>query len=73
VGFDDIESASYFNPSLTTISQPLHRMGMVAAHILLQQIRGNETLAQLAPILPQLVIRDSTCPPIPKRTRWQRG
>ncbi len=73
IGFDDIESASYFNPSLTTIRQPLHQMGSVAAHILLQQIRGNEMSTNLAPILPQLVIRDSTCPPNPRRTHWQRG
>ena len=73
IGFDDIESASYFNPSLTTIRQPLHQMGAVAAHLLLQRIRGREPLAPVAPILPQLVIRDSTCPPNPRRTRWRRA
>ena len=40
VGFDDIRTASYHNPSLTTIRQPLHQMGATAARILLQRIRG---------------------------------
>ena len=40
VGFDDIQGASYHNPSLTTIRQPLQQMGIVAARILLQRIRG---------------------------------
>jgi len=31
VGFDDIQGASYHNPSLTTIRQPLQQMGVVAA------------------------------------------
>src|ERR1700742_4509834 len=42
VGFDDIQSAAYNNPSLTTIRQPLHSMGVHAARILLQRIQGNK-------------------------------
>jgi len=72
VGFDDIEGASYHNPSLTTIRQPLRRMGAVAARILLQRIRGLETFPLVGQILPELVIRESTGPPSPRRTRWKR-
>lgn len=39
VGFDDIQEAAYYNPSLTTIRQPLRSMGTNAARILLQRIR----------------------------------
>jgi len=35
VGFDDIESAAYQNPGLTTVQQPLRRMGNMAAEMVL--------------------------------------
>jgi LacI family transcriptional regulator len=73
VGFDDIQGASYHNPSLTTIRQPLNQMGIVAARILLQRIRGEATFPRTVPILPELVIRESTCPPVPGRSRWKRS
>ena len=73
VGFDDIQSASYHNPSLTTIRQPLQEMGVVASRILLQRIRGLETYPDSVSIMPELVIRESTCPPSPKRTRAKRS
>ena len=67
VGFDDIQSAAFHNPTLTTIRQPLNQMGIVAARILLQRIRGQASFPDSVPILPELVIRESTCPPNPKR------
>jgi len=67
VGFDDIQSAAFQNPSLTTIRQPLSHMGMVAARILLQRIRGQATFPDSVPIMPELVIRESTCPPKDRR------
>jgi LacI family transcriptional regulator len=73
VGFDDILSAAYHNPSLTTIRQPLQQMGAVAARVLLQRIRGQETYRGAVPISPELVIRESTCPPNPRRSRWKRS
>jgi LacI family transcriptional regulator len=73
VGFDDIEGASFYTPSLTTIRQPLRQMGEVAAHTLLKRIRGLETIPNMSPILPELVIRESTCPPKPGRTRWKQS
>ncbi len=73
VGFDDIQSAAFQNPSLTTIRQPLRQMGAVSARILLQRIRGQATFPDSVPILPELVIRESTCPPNPKRARGKRG
>jgi LacI family transcriptional regulator len=73
VGFDDIQSAAFHNPTLTTIRQPLNQMGMVAARILLQRIRGQEAFQDTVPILPELVIRESTCPPNPERARFERS
>ncbi|HVW78297.1 MAG TPA: LacI family DNA-binding transcriptional regulator [Alloacidobacterium sp.] len=71
VGFDDIQGAAYHNPSLTTIRQPLHSMGTHAARILLQRIRGKEHPEHVA-IVPELIIRESTCPPIQKRGTRKR-
>jgi len=73
VGFDDIQSAAFHNPSLTTIRQPLNQMGGVAARILLQRIRGQATFPDTVPIMPELVIRESSCPPGPRRSRGKRG
>ncbi len=73
VGFDDIQSAAFHNPSLTTIRQPLTQMGRVAARILLQRIRGQATFPDVVPIQPELIVRESTCPPNPRRARVKRG
>ena len=73
VGFDDIQFAAFHNPSLTTIRQPLHEMGAVAARILLQRIRGQATFPDVVPIHPELIIRESTCPPNPRRARLKRS
>ena len=73
VGFDDIQSAAFHNPSLTTIRQPLAQMGKVAARILLQRIRGQATFPDVVPIHPELVIRESTSPPNPRRARGKRS
>jgi len=40
VGFDDIRSAAYQNPSLTTVRQPLRKMGTIAAETVLRRICG---------------------------------
>ncbi len=73
VGFDDIQGAAFHNPSLTTIRQPLNQMGKVAARILLQRIRGQASFPDIVPIRPELVIRESTCPPNAKRARAKRS
>ena len=63
VGFDDFEAAAYYNPSLTTIRQPLREMGYMAARLLLAKIRGEKELPPEVPIVPELIIRESTLPP----------
>ena len=73
VGFDDIEGASYHNPSLTTIRQPLNQIGVVAARILLQRIRGQATFPDSVPIQPELIVRESTSAVGPRSARWKRN
>ncbi len=63
VGFDDIQSAAFWNPSLTTVRQPLRRMGEVAAETLLQRVSGDDTHpAEFLTVEPELIVRDSTGP-----------
>lgn len=69
IGFDDIQGAAYHTPSLTTIRQPLNSMGNKAAQILLQRIRGARDFPEQVPIVPELIIRESTMPPNPARTK----
>ena len=63
VGFDDIQGAGYHTPSLTTIRQPLNSMGQTAARTLLERIRGGKEYPEEMPIVPELIIRESTMPP----------
>ena len=59
VGFDDIHSAAFQNPSLTTIRQPLREMGMRAARVLVERLRGKEDPGQIS-VKPELIVREST-------------
>ena len=62
VGFDDIQSASYHSPPLTTVRQPLKKMGTIAAEALLRRIgRPDDTsYAREIVIEPDLIVRKST-------------
>lgn len=61
VGFDDILAAAYHTPSLTTIRQPLRRMGQIAAEILLKRIAGEgDRVGSAVQVEPELVVREST-------------
>jgi LacI family transcriptional regulator len=63
VGFDDIQSAAYSTPSLTTVRQPLTEMGKRGAQVLLERIanREKEFAAEIV-VEPELVVRESTGP-----------
>jgi len=60
MGFDDIPGAALQTPSLTTIRQPLNRMGEVAAQSLLERIEGRKEYPAEIAIEPELVVREST-------------
>ncbi len=59
IGCDDIASASFTNPSLTTVAQPKHEMGAAAVEMLVERIRDKSkpTTRRLLPT--ELVLRDS--------------
>lgn len=62
VGFDDIQTAAYATPSLTTVRQPLNEMGKHGARLLLERIAnpGATELAAEVVMQPELVVREST-------------
>jgi len=62
VGFDDIAIASFSKPALTTVKQPLKRMGEIAASTLLDWIEEREDYRPEILIEPELVVRKSTAP-----------
>lgn len=64
VGFDDIDIAAHFVPSLTTIAQPRRMIGKTAAFRLLSILRGEASSDSAPQILPvELVRRQSSAPP----------
>jgi LacI family transcriptional regulator len=62
VGFDDIPAAAFADPALTTVHQPLHRMGEIAAKTLIDRIEGRAKYQSDIAIDPEFVVRASTGP-----------
>jgi DNA-binding LacI/PurR family transcriptional regulator len=61
IGFDDVLSAPFGIPSLTTIRQPLREMGQLGAEFLLNRINHPKApYSQQVVMQPELVIREST-------------
>jgi LacI family transcriptional regulator len=63
VGFDDISLASFSIPPLTTVRQPLLKMGRIAAQTLLDRIEERSSYLPEIAIEPDLVVRKSTAAP----------
>jgi LacI family transcriptional regulator, repressor for deo operon, udp, cdd, tsx, nupC, and nupG len=59
VGVDDHEMAEFFE--LTTVAQPVHEQGRLAAQLLLDALAGAEPAAVTVPT--RLVVRRTTAPP----------
>jgi len=62
VGFDDIKVATVFQPSLTTVQQPLTEMGTMAAQEILSSIEDATLGARSILVQPQLIVRQSSGP-----------
>jgi len=63
VGFDDLPQAAQCFPGLTTVRQPLHDMGQMAARALLSLIDGQALLMDHMQLPTNLVVRNSTAAP----------
>lgn len=60
VGFDDIALAAYSNPPLTTVMQPKHQLGAMAATFLMDRIMKPDIPLRREVLQPTLCIRKST-------------
>lgn len=66
VGFDDPDWASFYNPSLTTVRNPRHRIGTLAVETLLASMREpHDVHPAHRPLMidTELVVRESCLPP----------
>lgn len=71
VGFDDIPAAAFANPGLTTVRQPLQKMGQIAARTLVNRIEDREAYWPEIAIEPEFVVRGSTAAVSSGRSRTQ--
>ncbi len=58
-GFDDLFFAANLQPPLTTVRQPMRRMGEMAMEVLFKLMSGQESVAQIK-VEAELVVRGST-------------
>ena len=59
VGFDDIPQSAMVRPALTTVNQPLEKMGRVATQKLLDLLQNPGTEAERIELPTELIIRES--------------
>lgn len=66
VGIDDVSFARFFSPAITTVSQPVKRMGAEAARLLLEKIkkvedpnRSDEEDEIVLRLIPKIIQRES--------------
>lgn len=63
VGYDNLPVASWADPALTTIDQPLRDMAGTATRMLIDLARGIEPASTRIDLVTELVVRESTAPP----------
>lgn len=72
VGFDDTEVARVSSPPLTTVAQPLRRMGTVALRTAMRLSAGDHIDSHHVELATGLVVRESTAPVGMKLTTGRR-
>jgi LacI family transcriptional regulator len=60
VGFDDVPAAAFNHPSLTTVRQPLQRMGELAVEVLIARIEDRGVPQREVAVQPEIIVREST-------------
>lgn len=60
IGYDNIDASRYFNPRLTTVTQPHREMGRMAVERLIERIADKALPVRTFHLEPHLVIRNST-------------
>jgi len=62
VGFDDVALAQFSIPTLTTVRQPLLKMGRIAAQTVIDRIEERAAFLPEIAVEPELVVRNSSAP-----------
>lgn len=57
VGFDDVATAMFSIPPLSTVHHPVHELGQIAARAMLQMLAGETPVLQLP--APRFIVRES--------------
>ncbi|MHC9533515.1 ribose utilization transcriptional repressor RbsR [Dellaglioa sp. L3N] len=60
VGFDNIEMTEFLSPKLTTVSQPIQKIGKVAAQIVMARVANSDLPIRHEKLNVELMIREST-------------
>lgn len=63
ISIDDIDTAQYLNPMLTTVHIPVEEMGQMTAKILIDRIEGGHRLPIKMDLPFYIAMRDSCAPP----------
>jgi LacI family transcriptional regulator len=62
VGFDDFDLATFTDPQITVVAQPIAEIGPLAAKLLLERLEGKKTAPRHARFPTRLVVRGSVAP-----------
>lgn len=63
IGFDDVPEAARLSPALSTVRQPMRRLGAAAARMVLAMLRGETVEDSHVLLATRLVPRQTTAPP----------
>ncbi|WP_027417610.1 LacI family DNA-binding transcriptional regulator [Aneurinibacillus terranovensis] len=64
IGFDNTILATSVNPPLTSVAQPIEEMGRQVMDLLVQRIEGATNMKRRVVLLPEMIYRGSTKPPV---------
>lgn len=59
-GYDDSFFAAFTHPGLTTVSQPVYEMGLIACQLLIERITDKDRPTRSVILSPKLIIRESS-------------
>lgn len=62
IGFDDMQLADMYNPSLSTVRFPQHEIGVQGADLMLDQLDGERSVRHII-VQTKVISRESTAPP----------
>ena len=71
VGFDDFNLATFTDPQITVVAQPVAQIGPLAVKLLLQRINGSTEPPHTAQFPTRLIVRGSVSRPSGAKKRQQ--